>query len=108
MRRRANATGTSASLHWLPARTPRRAALRPVDPRLSTSGSRGRTFFQKPPMRTRAQRIGARLAVGIVLMAFPAAAAGQDGTIRQWQYVAAPDGEGCRLEMVTVPMPQPG
>jgi len=60
-------------------------------------------------MRTRAQRIGARfIVVGIVLMAFPAAAAGQDGTIRQWQYVAAPDGEGCRLEMVTVPMPQPG
>ncbi len=41
-----------------------------------------------------------------LLLAWPAAA--QEGTTRQWQYVAGPGGEGCQLEMVVVPVTAPG
>ncbi|MEX2048638.1 MAG: NAD(P)-dependent alcohol dehydrogenase [Gemmatimonadota bacterium] len=49
-------------------------------------------------------------AVGLAtfLLALPSATAAQSGTIRQWQYVAGPGGEGCELRLVAVPRPEPG
>ena len=44
--------------------------------------------------------------VSSVLLIYPAAA--QENTIRQWQYATAPGGQGCELQMVTVPRPEPG
>jgi NADPH:quinone reductase-like Zn-dependent oxidoreductase len=43
-----------------------------------------------------------------ILLAAPEPSAAQASTIRQWQYVAAPGGEGCQLALVDVPRPQLG
>lgn len=44
----------------------------------------------------------------VLLLVFSRTAAAQDATIRQWQYATAPGGQGCELQMVTVPRPEPG
>lgn len=44
----------------------------------------------------------------VVLSLLAEVSAAQTATIRQWQYAAGPDGEGCRLEMVEVERPEPG
>ncbi|MEX2584053.1 MAG: NAD(P)-dependent alcohol dehydrogenase [Gemmatimonadota bacterium] len=48
------------------------------------------------------------LACAAFALVLAPAAEAQESTIRQWQYAAAPDGQGCRLTMVVVPTPQPG
>jgi len=38
----------------------------------------------------------------------PAPVDAQEDTIRQWQYVTGPGGQGCQLSMIVVPRPNPG
>ena len=43
-----------------------------------------------------------------MLLTVPGSSAAQSSTIRQWQYVAAPGGQGCEMELVEVPRPEVG
>lgn len=44
----------------------------------------------------------------VLLGVVPPEVQGQSSTIRQWQYVEGPDGEGCELGLVEVERPEPG
>jgi hypothetical protein len=43
-----------------------------------------------------------------LLVVCPSASHGQSSTVRQWQYVTGPEGDGCALGLVEVPTPMPG
>lgn len=47
-------------------------------------------------------------ALSALLASVPIAVDAQAQTVRQWQYVANPDGQGCRVGLVVVPRPEPG
>ena len=53
-------------------------------------------------------RVAAAAAPAILLSLVPTTAAAQEGTIRQWQYVTGPGGQGCQLGLVEVPAPEAG
>jgi NADPH:quinone reductase-like Zn-dependent oxidoreductase len=50
----------------------------------------------------------AGVGLAALLLALPTATDAQSTTIRQWQYVAGPGGQGCELRLVDVPRPEPG
>lgn len=61
-------------------------------------------------MRIRTKEVGPGVAMrcAAVLLILSTHAQAQSATIRQWQYVAGPGGEGCQLGLVEVPRPEPG
>ncbi|HUF75340.1 MAG TPA: NAD(P)-dependent alcohol dehydrogenase, partial [Longimicrobiales bacterium] len=50
----------------------------------------------------------AALSCAAMLLALPDPSAAQSSSIRQWQYIASADGQGCQLGMVEVPKPTLG
>lgn len=59
-----------------------------------------------PPFQT--SFAGWLVPVAALSLGLATSADAQTSTIRQWQYVAGPDGEGCELGLVEVERPEPG
>ena len=68
--------------------------------RMGTSAATGRAAT--------AGRVVAAAGWLILLSLVPTTTEAQTGTIRQWQYVAGPGGQGCQLGLVEVPAPEVG